>query len=137
IPTLQHVDRRKGGDDADSISSGSPAASSVRPWGRRVGCALVVNLPGLLSRRRETTRTSVAVCSIFGRGTDGGPVRAHSGRSAEAALDFAKTVAFSCSSALGDTLVGVILHGSLATAGYLNGKSDIDLLAIVEGPLSD
>jgi len=64
-------------------------------------------------------------------------VRAHSGRSAEAALDFAKTVAFSCSSALGDTLVGVILHGSLATAGYLNGKSDIDLLAIVEGPLSD
>jgi aminoglycoside adenylyltransferase-like protein/nucleotidyltransferase-like protein len=57
--------------------------------------------------------------------------------SAEEAAGFAGTLARSCSRALGETAAGVILHGSLTLDGYIPGRSDVDLLVVVDGPLSD
>ena len=37
---------------------------------------------------------------------------------------------------LGDNLVGIYLHGSLAMGGFTPDKSDIDLIAVVNNPLS-
>jgi hypothetical protein len=42
-----------------------------------------------------------------------------------------------CSELLGDRLVAVILHGSLVLGDYTPGRSDVDLLAIVERSLTD
>jgi Domain of unknown function (DUF4111)/Nucleotidyltransferase domain len=57
--------------------------------------------------------------------------------SALEASRFAETLAASCATALGDTVAGVILHGSLTLGDYLPGRSDIDLLVVVEDPLTD
>jgi predicted nucleotidyltransferase len=53
------------------------------------------------------------------------------------ALRFAEALARSCARALGETVAGVILHGSLTRADYLPGRSDVDLLVMVDGPLTD
>jgi predicted nucleotidyltransferase len=55
----------------------------------------------------------------------------------EQALQFAETLARSCSRALGETVAGVILHGSLTLGDYLPGSSDVDLLVVVDEPLTD
>jgi predicted nucleotidyltransferase len=52
-------------------------------------------------------------------------------------MAFAERLASRCCDALGDAIVAVILHGSLARGDFTPGRSDIDLLAIVEEPLSD
>jgi hypothetical protein len=57
--------------------------------------------------------------------------------SAEEALQFAEALARSCSLALGETVASVILHGSLTLDDYLPGRSDVDLLVVVDHPLSD
>jgi Aminoglycoside adenylyltransferase, C-terminal domain/Nucleotidyltransferase domain len=57
--------------------------------------------------------------------------------SAEAALRFAQTLARSCAGALGKTVAGVILHGSLTLDDYVPGRSDVDLLVVVDYPPSD
>lgn len=57
--------------------------------------------------------------------------------SAEEALRFAEALARSCAAALGETVAGVILHGSLALGDYLPGRSDVDLLVVVDDPLTD
>jgi Domain of unknown function (DUF4111)/Nucleotidyltransferase domain len=57
--------------------------------------------------------------------------------SAEAARRFAETLAGSCATALGGAVAGVILHGSLTLGDYLPGRSDVDLLVVVDEPLSD
>lgn len=56
---------------------------------------------------------------------------------ANAALGFAQRLADITSKLLGDILLAVILHGSLRFEDYVPGRSDIDLLAIVDRPLSD
>jgi hypothetical protein len=81
-----------------------------------------------------------------------GPGRVHSARvtpshpsspavpaaaSAEEALRFAEALAHSCARALRETIAGVILHGSLTLADYLPGRSDVDLLVVVDDPLTD
>jgi Domain of unknown function (DUF4111)/Nucleotidyltransferase domain len=57
--------------------------------------------------------------------------------SAKEALRFAAALAHACSRALGETVAGVILHGSLTLDDYLPGRSDIDLLVVVQNPLTD
>jgi hypothetical protein len=57
--------------------------------------------------------------------------------SAGDALRFAETLANSCAGALGETVAGVILHGSLTLDDYVPGRSDVDLLIVVDDPLSD
>jgi hypothetical protein len=57
--------------------------------------------------------------------------------SAEEALRFAERLARSCWRALGETVAGVILHGSLTLDDYLPGRSDLDLLVVVQDPLGD
>jgi hypothetical protein len=57
--------------------------------------------------------------------------------SAEQALQFAGALARSCARALGETVAGVILHGSLTLDDYVPGHSDVDLLVVVDEPLSD
>jgi hypothetical protein len=57
--------------------------------------------------------------------------------SAEEALRFAAALAGAAAAALGDTVAAVILHGSLTLGDYLPGRSDIDLLAVVDDPLDD
>ena len=52
-------------------------------------------------------------------------------------MRFAEALARSCARALGETVAGVILHGSLTRADYLPGRSDVDLLVVVDGPLTD
>jgi hypothetical protein len=47
------------------------------------------------------------------------------------------TRARAAAAALGDTVAAVILHGSLTIGDYLPGRSDVDLLAVVDGPLDD
>jgi predicted nucleotidyltransferase len=39
--------------------------------------------------------------------------------------------------ALGEKLVGVYLHGSAALGDFLRGQSDIDVVAVSDGPLTD
>jgi predicted nucleotidyltransferase len=53
------------------------------------------------------------------------------------ALAFAARAASECSDALGDALVSVILHGSLTLDAFMPGRSDIDLLVVVDEPLDD
>jgi predicted nucleotidyltransferase len=55
----------------------------------------------------------------------------------EEAKRFARCLATACSLAFGDAIDGVVLHGSLALGDYRPGRSDIDLLAVVAGPLAD
>src|SRR5215207_11511034 len=57
--------------------------------------------------------------------------------SAEGALRFTGALARSCADALGETVAGVILHGSLTLGDYLPGRSDVDLLAVAQDPLTD
>ena len=57
--------------------------------------------------------------------------------STEEALQFAEALAHACAAALGDTVAGVILHGSLTLGDYLPGHSDVDLLVVVDDPLTD
>jgi predicted nucleotidyltransferase len=57
--------------------------------------------------------------------------------SAEEASRFAERLARACSRALEETVAGVILHGSLTLDDYLPGRSDIDLLVVVQNPLTD
>jgi hypothetical protein len=52
-------------------------------------------------------------------------------------LAVAERSAAICAHELGGTLVSVILHGSLTLGDYVRGRSDVDLLAIVERPLRD
>jgi predicted nucleotidyltransferase len=51
------------------------------------------------------------------------------------ALAFAARAASGCSDVLGDALVSVILHGSLTLDAFMPGRSDIDLLVVVDEPL--
>jgi ketosteroid isomerase-like protein/predicted nucleotidyltransferase len=57
--------------------------------------------------------------------------------SAEEASRFAEALARSSAAALGRTVAGVILHGSLTLGDYVPGRSDVDLLVVVDDPLSD
>jgi predicted nucleotidyltransferase len=52
-------------------------------------------------------------------------------------LRFAGALARSCADALGEAVAGVILHGSLTLGDYLPGRSDVDLLVVVDDPLTD
>jgi hypothetical protein len=52
------------------------------------------------------------------------------------ALGYADALAQASSRALGDAVAGVVLHGSLALGDYLPGDSDIDLLVVVNDPLT-
>src|SRR5918993_936640 len=54
--------------------------------------------------------------------------------SAEAALRFADELAHACAGALGKTVAGVILHGSLTLDDYVPGRSDLDLLVVIDDP---
>jgi predicted nucleotidyltransferase len=57
--------------------------------------------------------------------------------SAEEAARFAGVLASTCAGALGETVAGVVLHGSLTLGDYLPGRSDVDLLVVVDEPLTD
>jgi predicted nucleotidyltransferase len=50
------------------------------------------------------------------------------------ALPFAKELAYSCAGALGKIVAGVILHGSLTLGDYAPGRSDVDLLVVIDDP---
>ena len=52
-------------------------------------------------------------------------------------LAVAEEIAGSTVDVLRDATVGVFLHGSLALGDYVPGRSDIDLLVVVERPLAD
>jgi hypothetical protein len=53
-----------------------------------------------------------------------------------AALAAAGRLAASCADVLRSSLVSAILHGSLTQDDFRPGKSDLDLLLVVEGPLT-
>jgi hypothetical protein len=53
------------------------------------------------------------------------------------ALSAADRLADLCVDVVGPGLRSVVLHGSLAAGGFRPGRSDIDLLAVVDGRLSD
>jgi Nucleotidyltransferase domain/Domain of unknown function (DUF4111) len=53
------------------------------------------------------------------------------------ATAFAERLAGRCANALGDQVVAVILHGSLTLGDFTPGRSDIDLLIVVDRPLAD
>ena len=53
------------------------------------------------------------------------------------ALAFADELVSRCTDALGDAALSAILHGSLTLGEFTPGRSDIDLLVIVGGALSD
>jgi predicted nucleotidyltransferase len=57
--------------------------------------------------------------------------------SAEAALGFAQELARACAGALGEAVAGVILHGSLILDDYVPGRSDVDVLVVIDDPPSD
>jgi predicted nucleotidyltransferase len=57
--------------------------------------------------------------------------------STQAALQFAHALARASTRALGNTVAGVLLHGSLTLDDYRPGRSDIDLLVVVDDPLSE
>jgi hypothetical protein len=65
------------------------------------------------------------------------PAPAPAPTSTEAARRFAEALAGACAAALGPDVAGVILHGSLTLGDYLPGRSDVDLLVVVDEPLSD
>jgi predicted nucleotidyltransferase len=50
---------------------------------------------------------------------------------------FAERLARCCANALGEQVVAVLLHGSLTLGDFTPGKSDVDLLIVVERPLAD
>jgi hypothetical protein len=52
-------------------------------------------------------------------------------------LRFVQTLARACAWALGETVAGVILHGSLTLDDYVQGCRDVDLLVAIDDPLSD
>ena len=52
-------------------------------------------------------------------------------------MAFAERLASRCCDVLGDAVVAVILHGSLTLGDFVPGRSDVDLLAIVEEPLDN
>ncbi len=52
------------------------------------------------------------------------------------ALQSAEAVAREAHRALGDSVAGVLLHGSLALGDFVPGRSDIDLLVVVDDPLT-
>jgi hypothetical protein len=54
----------------------------------------------------------------------------------ERALRFAERVTAVCARVLGELVGSVILHGSLVMGDYIPGQSDIDLLVIIDRPLS-
>src|SRR5919204_460856 len=51
--------------------------------------------------------------------------------------EVAERLASRCASALGEQLVAAILHGSLTLGDFTPGRGDVDLLLVVERPLSD
>jgi predicted nucleotidyltransferase len=53
------------------------------------------------------------------------------------ATAFAERLASCCASALGDQFIAAILHGSLTLGDFTPGRSDVDLLVVVERPLAD
>jgi hypothetical protein len=53
---------------------------------------------------------------------------------AEAAVGFAEALGRACADALGETVAGVILHGSLTLDDYVPGRSDVDLLVVGDDP---
>jgi predicted nucleotidyltransferase len=55
----------------------------------------------------------------------------------EEASRFAGTLAGACAVALGPAVTGVILHGSVTLDDYVPGRSDVDLLVVVDDPLTD
>jgi Nucleotidyltransferase domain/Domain of unknown function (DUF4111) len=57
--------------------------------------------------------------------------------SAEEAARFAGVLTRACAGALGEAVAGVVLHGSLTLGDYLPGRSDVDLLVVVDEPLTD
>jgi Nucleotidyltransferase domain len=54
--------------------------------------------------------------------------------SAEAAVGFAQTLARVGAAALRDPVAGGILHGSSSLDDYRPGRSDLDLLVVVDHP---
>jgi hypothetical protein len=57
--------------------------------------------------------------------------------STDEAVRFAEAFSHACAGAIGETVAGVILHGSLTLGDYLPGRSDVDLLVVVDHPLTD
>lgn len=57
--------------------------------------------------------------------------------SVDEALSFAERVVSVCTRTLGQSALGVILHGSLTLGGYIPESSDVDLLLVVDQPLAD
>lgn len=57
--------------------------------------------------------------------------------SARAAREFAERLGRTCVDALGTSVESVVLHGSLASGGFVPGRSDIDLLVVAAHPLTD
>jgi predicted nucleotidyltransferase len=54
-----------------------------------------------------------------------------------AAAELANELVAGCAEIVGERLVAAVLHGSLATGGYVPGRSDVDVLVVVEDPPSD
>jgi hypothetical protein len=54
-----------------------------------------------------------------------------------AAKELARDLVAQCGDIVGDGIVAAVLHGSLATEGYVPGRSDVDVLLVVEDPPSD
>jgi hypothetical protein len=52
------------------------------------------------------------------------------------ATAFTEQLAAGCTDALGNRVVSVILHGSLTLGDFRPGRSDVDLLVVVEQPLA-
>jgi predicted nucleotidyltransferase len=59
------------------------------------------------------------------------------GAARAAARRVAEALARACARALGEAVAGVVLHGSLTLGDYLPGRSDLDLLVVVDAPPSD
>jgi hypothetical protein len=57
--------------------------------------------------------------------------------SAEEAGRFAEALARAGAAAVGETVAGVILHGSSTLGDFVPGRSDVDLLMVVGEPLGD
>ena len=55
----------------------------------------------------------------------------------QGALDAAEALAALCAEVIGPDLLSVVLHGSLAAGGFRPGRSDLDLIAVVDGMLTD
>ena len=58
-------------------------------------------------------------------------------RSVDEALRFAERLASVCALTFGQSALGIILHGSLTLGGYIPTSSDVDLLLVVDEPLTD